>query len=136
MRDLEVAPTSPLAHLNDLVLRASDAVATLSYEECCVARELIRRLQFKAIRAVAERYDAGDENGFADLVKVAVGLFPDQKEASRKLGASVSSVNRWKNGSTVPHALVRVSIRGAILRLLDTDATTLPDLFDFRGAND
>ena len=136
MRDIQHEETCSFGTLKESLRTASDAVVDLSYEECCAARALVRSLQLKVIRGVAERFDAADEDGFADLVQVAVGLFPDQRQAARELGASVSTINRWKNGTTIPHALVRVSIKGAILRLLDADASNIPTLFDFRPPED
>lgn len=135
MRDLSKSGAD-LAHLTNTMLGASEIVTGLSYEECCTARQLVRELQLKVLRAVAERYDATDERGFADLVKVALGLLPDQREAARRLGASVSSINRWKSGSTIPHRLVRVSIKAAVLDLLDTNSRLMPEVPDVRSRVD
>jgi hypothetical protein len=106
---------SPLSHL------ASDAVTKLCCRDFASYRAAARDAAelFSGIwREAVGMYDPTSPDGFSDLITYFSSLFADKREAAAVFGVALSTFYRWKSGDTIPHALVRATIRDTISRHL------------------
>lgn len=125
--DIQPPPT-------ELATLAFDTLTKLTcydFASCREAARTVSRLHFGLFREMVERYDPKDERAFADLIAFFSILFNDKREAANVFGISVSTFYRWKSGETVPHILMRGTIRDSIRRFLaerSFDAFEMPPL--------
>lgn len=103
----------------DFVSTALDGVTCTDFESCRLAAQRLSELHFNVSHAMAHTYDPNNASGFKDLVSFFSSLFSDKQEAAVVFGVSVSTFYRWKSGDTIPHALVRSTIKATILRHLE-----------------
>lgn len=66
--------------------------------------------------STSEGFAAAVERGMTDLGLVDGDL-------SKRIGISRTTVQRWRNGSSVPHQLMRPQVIGVLIRMCEQDAT-------------
>lgn len=112
-------PSAVLADLRRFADAVKRSISDFDYYDARQAAHLLTELQLEVTRALVKQYDLGDEASFAGMMSGALGLFSDLRDAADFLGVSVSTIHRWKNGSAIPHALIRESVQVALLRRVD-----------------
>jgi len=113
-------PSAALASLERFAEAANRSIDDFDYDDAKYAAQLLSELQLQVTKTLIKQYDVADERGFAGMMVGGLGLFNDLRDAADFLGVSVSTIHRWKSGSAIPHALIRGSVQGALLKRADS----------------
>ncbi|TMJ18319.1 MAG: hypothetical protein E6G92_00205 [Alphaproteobacteria bacterium] len=104
-------------HSCDYSQLASLAVFKLEnrdFESFRSAARQASELEFRIWSQMVQLYDPRNSDGFADLIEFFSRQFSDKRDAAAVFGVALSTFYRWKNGDTIPHALVRATVRDTI----------------------
>jgi hypothetical protein len=114
----------------DLTHLASQAAFKLerrSFESFRSAARQFSELEFRIWSQMVQMYDPRNSDGFADLIEFFSRQFSDKRDAAAVFGVALSTFYRWKNGDTIPHALVRATVRDTIKSYLSERSFPLID---------
>lgn len=102
--------------------------ACTDFESCKVQRQKIQDVEYHLAHRAVHMYDPKQGDSFRDLIAIFSEQFVDKQEAAGIIGVSVSTFYRWKSGDTVPHHLMRATVKDAILKhLAKSDHRGLPN---------